>query len=258
MGLLDNKIGLVTGAAQGFGLATAERMAEQGARVTMVDIKSDEVEASAKMLRAKGHDVVAITADISSEVDTIRMLDETEELIGPLDFIHQNAAIQIEKLLHETTADEWDRLMAVNLRSMFLGARNVIPRMMKTGGGSIINSASILSLSADQVLPLYSVSKHGVLGLTRAIAVTETYAQAGIRCNCICPGDIRTSMVQQYWNAAEDPAKAEAETTAHYPMKRIAEPQEMADVVCFLASDMSSFVNGANIIADGGVMAKCY
>ena len=256
--LLENSVGLVTGAAQGFGLAAAERMLGHGAKVAMVDIKTEALEAAADALKDKGHDVIAITADVSSNDDTIRMLDEAEAAFGPLDFIHQNAAIQVEKLLHETTEDEWDRVMSVNLKSMFLGARNVIPRMMKSGGGSIINSASILSLSADEVLPLYSSSKHGVLGLTRAIAVTEAYAQAGIRCNCICPGDIRTSMVQQYWNASDDPAKAEAETTAHYPMKRIAEPEEMADVVCFLASKMSSFVNGENIVADGGVMAKVY
>ena len=148
--------------------------------------------------------------------------------------------------------------MAVNLRSMFLGARTVIPRMMASGGGSIVNSASILSLSADQILPAYTASKHGVLGLTRAIAVTEAYAMAGIRCNCICPGDIRTPMVERYWAAASDPAAAEAATTRHYPMKRIGTPEEMADTVCFLVSDKSSFINGAHIVVDGGVMAKCY
>jgi len=129
---------------------------------------------------------------------------------------------------------------------------------MRSGGGSIVNSASILSLSADQMLPAYSTTKHGVLGLTRAIAVTEAYARAGIRCNCICPGDIRTPMVEQYWAASPDPAKAEHDTLMHYPMKRIGTPEEMANVVCFLVSDMASFVNGAHIVVDGGVMAKCY
>ena len=130
--------------------------------------------------------------------------------------------------------------------------------MMKSGGGSIVNSGSILSLSADQILPAYSASKHGVLGLTRGIAVTEAYARAGIRCNCICPGDIRTPMVERYWAASPDPEAAEVITTSHYPMKRIGSPAEMANVVCFLASDLSSFVNGANFVVDGGVMAKCY
>ena len=183
---------------------------------------------------------------------------ETEANFGRIDFVHQNAAIQIEKLLHETSPAEWDRLMAVNLRSMFLGARAVIPRMMDSGGGAIVNSASILSLSADEILPIYTVSKHGVLGLTRAIAVTEAYALKGIRCNCICPGDIRTPMAEPYWAASPDPAAAERATTQHYPMKRIGTPKEMADTVCFLVSDRASFINGAHIVVDGGVLAKCY
>lgn len=258
MTMLEGKSGIVTGAARGFGRATAERLCAEGARVALVDINAEGARRAAAELAGKGFEVSAIAADVSDEADTERMICETEKAFGRIGFIHQNAAIQIEKLLHETSPAEWDRVMAVNLRSMFLGARAMIPRMLASGGGSIVNSASILSLSADQILPAYSTSKHGVLGLTRAIAVTEAYAKAGIRCNCICPGDIRTPMVEQYWAASPDPASAEAATTSHYPMKRIGTPQEMADVVCFLVSDRSSFVNGAHIVVDGGVMAKCY
>lgn len=258
MGLLSGKTGIVTGAAQGFGRATAQRMCEDGAAVVLVDIKADGVLAAAAELVARGHRAAGVVADVADEADTGRMVGEAEAAFGRIDFLHQNAAVQVEKLLHETSVEEWDRLMAVNLRSMFLGARAVIPRMMAQGGGAIVNSASILSLSADQILPAYSASKHGVLGLTRAIAVTEAYARAGIRCNCICPGDIRTAMVERYWAAAPDPAKAEADTTDHYPMKRIGTPSEMADAVCFLVSDRASFINGAHLVVDGGVMAKCY
>jgi NAD(P)-dependent dehydrogenase (short-subunit alcohol dehydrogenase family) len=258
MGILDGKSGIVTGAAQGFGFATAERMCEEGARVALVDVQADKVAKAADELKAKGYAVIAIAADVSSEADVAAMVSETETAFGRIDFIHQNAAIQIEKLLHETSPEEWDRLMAVNLRSMYLGARAVIPGMMARGGGAIVNSASILSLSADQILPAYTASKHGVLGLTRAIAVTEAYAQAGIRCNCICPGDIQTAMVERYWAAQPDPEKARSLTEAHYPMKRIGSPREMADAVCFLASDRSAFINGTHLTVDGGVMAKCY
>lgn len=258
MEMLKGKSGIVTGAAQGFGRATAERLCAEGAQVALVDIKADGVTRAASELVSRGHRAIAIVADVADEAETERMMQEAETVFGRIDFIHQNAAIQIEKLLHETTTEEWDRLMAVNLRSMFLGARSVIPRMMRSGGGAIVNSASILSLSADQILPAYTASKHGVLGLTRAIAVTESYAQAGIRCNCICPGDIRTPMVERYWAASPDPANAMADTIKHYPMKRIGIPAEMADAVCFLVSDMSSFVNGAHLVVDGGVMAKCY
>ena len=258
MAMLEGKSGIVTGAAGGLGRVTAEKLCAEGARVALVDIKADELEAIAAEFRGKGFDAIALAADVADEADTERMVAKAEARFGRIDFIHQNAAIQIEKLLHETSAAEWDRLMAVNLRSMFLGARAVIPRMMRSGGGSIVNSGSVLSLTADQILPAYGASKHGVLGLTRAIAVTEAYAQARIRCNCICPGDIRTPMVERYWRASPDPAKAEARTVAHYPGKRIADPAEVADAVCFLVSDRSSFINGAEIVIDGGVTAKCY
>lgn len=258
MGMLARKSGIVTGAAQGFGRASAEKLCAEGAQVALVDVQAEAVAEAADRLISQGHRAIAIVADVSDEAQTERMVTETEAAFGRIDFIHQNAAIQVEKLLHETTPADWDRVMAVNLRSMFLGARAVIPRMMESGGGVIVNSASILSVSADQILPAYTASKHGVLGLTRAIAVTEAYAQAGIRCNCICPGDIRTPMVERYWAASSDPAKAMADTIQHYPMKRIGTPAEMADAVCFLVSDMSSFVNGAHLIVDGGVTAKCY
>lgn len=258
MTLLAGKSGIVTGAAQGFGRATAERLCADGAAVMLVDIKADAVMMAATELSGQGFQAIGIVADVADEAASERMIVEAERAFGRIDFLHQNAAVQVEKLLHETTVEEWDRLMAINLRSMFLGARAVIPRMMAKGGGAIVNSASILSLSADQILPAYSASKHGVLGLTRAIAVTETYARAGIRCNCICPGDIRTAMVKQYWAAAPDPAKAEAATSAHYPVGRIGTPGEMADAVSFLVSDRAKFINGAHLVVDGGVMAKCY
>ncbi len=230
----------------------------EGAQVALVDIQARPVADAARSLIDRGFTAIAVVADVSDEMQTERMIVETQTAFGRIDFIHQNAAIQVEKLLHETQPDEWDRLMAVNLRSMYLGARAVIPRMLAQGGGAIVNSASILSLSADQILPAYTASKHGVLGLTRGIAVTELYAKAGIRCNCICPGDIRTPMVERYWAASADPAKAEADTLAHYPMKRIGTPAEMAEVVCFLVSDQSRYINGAHLVVDGGVMAKCY
>ena len=258
MALLEGKSGIVTGAAQGFGRATAEKLCREGARVALVDIKDEAVMIAADELKAQGFDAIAISADVSDEAAVEAMVAAAEAAFQKIDFIHQNAAVQVERLLHETTVEEFDRLMSVNLRSIFLGARAVIPRMMRSSGGSIVNSASILSISADQILPIYTASKHGVLGLTRAIAVTEVYAQAGIRCNCVCPGDIRTPMVERYWAASLDPAKAMAETIDHYPMKRIGRPDEIADVVCFLVSDVSSFVNGAHLVVDGGVSVKCY
>ena len=255
--MLDGHAGIITGAARGFGLAAAARLADDGAKVALVDVR-EEVAEAADALRVRGHEAIAIRADVATEDGTAHMVEAAAEALGTLTFIHQNAAIQVEKLLHETTLDEWDRVMAVNVRSMFLGARALIPRFKEGGGGAIVNSASVLSLSADEILPAYTASKHAVLGLTRAIAVTRDYAEAGIRCNAICPGDIETDMVRQYWAAQRDPEAAAAETKAHYPMGRIGSPQEMANVVSFLISERASFINGAAFTVDGGVMAKVY
>lgn len=258
MALLTGKAGIVTGAAQGFGLATSERLAEQGARVLMVDVNVQVLAEAAAPLRARGLEVQTLAADVADEAQVEGMIAAGKAGFGHIDFLHQNAAVQVEKTLLDTTVADWDRLMAVNVRSMFLGARAVIPGMLAQGGGAIVNSASVLALSADEMLAAYTASKHAVLGLTRAIAVTGSFARGGVRCNCICPGDIRTPMVARYFAALPDPKAAEAATAAHYPFGRIAEPQEMADVVAFLVSDLSRFVNGAALVADGGMMARVY
>jgi len=140
MGILDGKCGIVTGAAQGFGRATAERMCEEGARVALVDVQINQVIAAVDELRVKGYDAMPIVADVSDETYTGHMIREAHAVFGRFDFIHQNAAIQIEKLLHETTPEEWDRVFSVNLRSMYLGARAIVPIMMAQGGGAIVNS----------------------------------------------------------------------------------------------------------------------
>lgn len=258
MALLAGKAGIVTGAAQGFGLATSERLAEQGARVLMVDVNALVLAEAAATLRARGLEVRTHAADVADEAQVEGMIAAGKAGFGRIDFLHQNAAVQVEKTLLDTTVADWDRLMAVNVRSMFLGARAVISGMLAQGGGAIVNSASVLALSADEMLAAYTASKHAVLGLTRAIAATGSFARGGVRCNCICPGDIRTPMVARYFAALPDPEAAEAATAAHYPIGRIAEPQEMADVVAFLVSDLSRFVNGAALVADGGMMARVY
>lgn len=256
--LLANKAGVVTGAAQGFGRASAITLAAEGASVLVADIQESKAQSVVDEIERAGGNASAIAVDLRKEEDVVRMIDECGRRFGRFDFIHQNAAVQVEKLLHESTNEDWQSLVDVNLRAIFWGSKYAIPALQRQGGGSIVNSASVLSLVADQILPLYTMTKHGVLGLTRAVAVTEAYVSKGIRCNCICPGDIETEMVARYFAASPDPAKARAQTEQHCPMKRIARPDEMAKVVAFLMSDYASYVNGAAIVADGGLLAKCY
>jgi NAD(P)-dependent dehydrogenase (short-subunit alcohol dehydrogenase family) len=167
-----------------------------------------------------------------------------------------NAAIQIEQELAETTEDQLDRILAVNLKGVFFGCKHAVRAMRPAGGGSIVNVASILALVGDGILAAYCAAKGGVLGITRATAVQ--YGQDGIRCNAICPGDVDTPLVAAYFATAEDPAALRAEIEREYPLRRIAQPTEIARAVAFLASDDSSFMTGQPMILDGGLLADCY
>ena len=257
--LLSGKAGIVTGAGQGIGQACAEMMASEGAAVLVVDVQADKAEDVASGIRRGGGRALAFAADLGIEATAKEMISACASNFGRFDFLHQNAAIQIEKLLHQTTNEDWDRLHLVNLKAAFWGSKHAVLRMMADGnGGSIINTASALSTSADPLLAAYTTMKHGLLGLTRAVAVTRDYARAGIRCNCVCPGDVLTPMVERYFAACDNPDAARDFVERQYPGGRIGRPSEIAEVVAFLASDKSSFINGAAIAVDGGLLAQCY
>jgi NAD(P)-dependent dehydrogenase (short-subunit alcohol dehydrogenase family) len=167
-----------------------------------------------------------------------------------------NAGILGEGRLHETTNELWDELVAVHLTGAFWGCKHAINVMREQGGGTIVNVGSILSFTGDGYLAAYTAMKSGVLGLTKAIAID--YALDGIRCNCVCPGDMETPMIEQYFAGTDDAEAARAEMEAAYPGKRIADPKEVAAAVVFLCSDDASFVNGAPLLVDGALTAKTY
>ncbi|MCB1487382.1 MAG: SDR family oxidoreductase [Bauldia sp.] len=255
--LLEGKAGIVTGAGRGIGRACAIKLAAEGASVLVVDILADNAAAVAAEITASGGSAKALVVDLATEEAAKEMIAACVSNFGRFDFIHQNAAVQIEKLLHDTTNEDWDRLQTVNLKAPFWGAKHAVIHMMERGeGGCIINTASALSNSADPILAAYTTMKHGLLGLTRAIAVTREYAKAGIRCNCVCPGDILTPIAETYFAALPEGARSFIEQ--QYPGGRIGRPEEVADVVAFLASDKSSFINGAAIAVDGGLLSQCY
>jgi len=155
-----------------------------------------------------------------------------------------------------TTEDQLDQVLAVNLKGPFFGTKHAVRTMINTGGGSIVNIASILGLVGDGMLAAYCAAKGGVLGVTRATAVQ--YGLNGIRCNAIAPGDIDTPLVQDYFNMSPDPAAARRDIEAEYPLGRIASPTEVARVAVFLASPAASFISGQVIVVDGGLLATCY
>jgi NAD(P)-dependent dehydrogenase (short-subunit alcohol dehydrogenase family) len=195
-------------------------------------------------------------ADVAGERAVEELVAEAVRRFGRLDVMVNNAAIQIEEELAETTEEQLDRILGVNLKGVFFGCKHAVRAMRGSGGGSIVNIASILALVGDGILAAYCAAKGGVLGITRATAVR--YGRDGIRCNAICPGDIDTPLVAAYFATADDPAALRAEVEAEYPLGRIAQPEEIARGVVFLASDDSSFMSGQPLILDGGLLADCY
>jgi NAD(P)-dependent dehydrogenase (short-subunit alcohol dehydrogenase family) len=243
---LAGKAGVVTGSSRGLGREIVSLAVGEGARVVA-------------MSRTGGGDgdAVHVQGDVRREEDVVAAIRRCLDEFGALDFVVNNAGILGEGRLHETTNEQWDDLVATHLTGTFWGCKHAITAMRESGrGGAIVNIGSILSFTGDGYLAAYTAMKSGVLGLTKAIAID--YAADGIRCNCVCPGDMETPMIEQYFDGTEDAAAARDEMEQAYPGKRIAHPREVATAVIYLLSDDASFVNGAPILVDGGLTAKAY
>lgn len=251
MGRLQDRVAIVTGAARGIGQAIAERFAVEGAVVVGVDVLAERGhEAFAELARGGGR-VDFLVGDVTDEARVAEIVAEVERDRGRIDVLVNNAAIQIEGRLHEQSVEAFHRVIDVNLLGTFLFSRAVLSGMLGQRSGVIINLSSVLGLVGDPVLPVYSATKAGILGLTRSVAVA--YARDGIRCVAICPGDIDTELNDQYFNSQPDPVAFRAKVMREYPMKRIGTTDEVAGVAVFLASDDASFVNGTHVLVDGGV-----
>ena len=253
---MDGKRGVVTGAASGLGRETALLFAAEGARVVVADVDGEGAATVAQEIVSAGGEAIAETCDVTSEDQVIAALDRSVGEWGGLDFLVNNAGVQVEKPLLETTNEDFDWLFAVNVRAVFWGCKHAVPRLRDAGGGAIVNTASALSLVSDPFLPVYTASKHATLGLTRSVGVA--YAADGIRCNCVCPGDMQTPMIERYWEATGDPEKAKQEMASMYPAGKIGQPAEVARAILFLASDEASYVNGSFMQIDGGLLSKVY
>ena len=254
---LDGKAGVVTGTSRGLGAEILLAATGEGARVVAVSRNAEQGAGGVDDARAAGGDAVFVQGDVRREQDVVAAIERCVTEYGALDFIVNNAGILGEGRLHETTNELWDDLVATHLTGTFWGCKHAIAAMRARGrGGSIVNVGSILSFTGDGYLAAYTAMKSGVLGLTRAIAID--YALDGIRCNCVCPGDMETPMIQQYFAGTADAAAAREEMEQAYPGKRIAHPREVAAAVVYLLSEEASFVSGAPLLVDGGLTAKTY
>jgi NAD(P)-dependent dehydrogenase (short-subunit alcohol dehydrogenase family) len=251
------KRGVVTGTSRGLGREILLALCGEGASVVGVARDTEAGRQAAERASEGEGQAVFVEGDVRHEQDIVDAIARCEEEFGGFDFMVNNAGILGEGRLHETSNEEWADLVATHLTGAFWGCKHAIAAMRKNGtGGSIVNLGSILSFTGDGYLAAYTAMKSGVLGLTKAIAID--YALDGIRCNCICPGDMETPMIQQYFDGTDDPVAARAEMEAAYPGKRIAHPREVATAAVYLVSDDSSFVNGTPILVDGGLTAKTY
>jgi meso-butanediol dehydrogenase/(S,S)-butanediol dehydrogenase/diacetyl reductase len=253
---LAGKVAIVTGSGSGIGRAIAELFSKEGAKVAIVERNEASGNQTAETIHAQGGEAVFIKADVAKSADVRSAVESTIERFGRLDILVNNAAIQTLAKLVDTTEEVWDQIHSVNLKGVFFGCKFSIPEMLRVGGGSIINIASVLGLVGDPDLAAYCAAKGGVIALTRAAALT--YGPEGIRVNCVCPGDVETPLVQSYFDKDPDAEQLRRTVYSKYALRRIATPEEIAKAVLFLASDESSFVSGSTMVVDGALTVKCY
>jgi meso-butanediol dehydrogenase/(S,S)-butanediol dehydrogenase/diacetyl reductase len=254
----DGKVCLITGAGSGIGRATAIGFAQRGGTVAVTDVNGDSAATVTRQISAAGGKAIAITVDLTKPEEIKAMIAQTLDAFGHLDVLHNNAfgipaRLQKSRMARvaEIDDDVWDYTLQVGLTAVMQATRRVLPVMQRQGGGVIVNTASISGLFGDYGIAAYNAMKGAVVNFTRVVAME--YAGDNIRCNCICPGAIDTPLLQRSLTTIQGFADA---TIAAIPMGRLGRPEEMANVVLFLASDLASYVTGAAFVADGGLTAK--
>jgi NAD(P)-dependent dehydrogenase (short-subunit alcohol dehydrogenase family) len=248
-GLMDGTTGLVTGAASGIGRACAIRFAAEGAAVLVADLESarEGAEQTVEQIAQAGGHAEFFPCDVASSYDSEALVAHAVRRFGRLDFAHNNAGIGVHQLLHETPDEDFDRVIAVNLRGTFLGMKHQIRQMLVQRSGAIVNTSSNAGLRAVMMLSAYTASKHGILGLTKNAAVE--YANDGIRVNAVCPGAIMTPLM------SGQPPERQQEILAPQAMTRFGDPAEVAAAVVWLCSDQASFITGVALPVDAGSVA---
>jgi len=247
---MNGKVAIVTGAGSGMGLEEARLLAQEGSKVVLTDINFDAVQAVAKSIQEEGGDAIAIKHDVASEDNWSEVVAETVNQYGKIDVLVNNAGISMAVGLLDTSMDQWNRVMNINVTSVFLGMKHVIPHMVAGGGGSIINISSIAGLTGSSGAGAYTASKGAVRMLSKAAAVD--FGGQNIRVNSVHPGFISTPMSSQF---VEDPQMLQF-FLSQTALPRVGQASEVAQAVLFLASDEASYVTGVELPVDGGVTAK--
>jgi NAD(P)-dependent dehydrogenase (short-subunit alcohol dehydrogenase family) len=247
-----HKVAIITGGAQGIGRAAALALAREGAAVVIADRDGPAGRSLAEGIGSWGGRALPIVADVSSEADAARIATETVAAFGGIDVLINNAGIQAPGTVESTPLDVWSAMIAVNLTGVYLVSRFVLPEMRRHGGGTIVNVASLHGLLTEPGWSAYAASKGGVIALSRSMALD--YAAEGIRVNCVCPGVIDTSLLRAaaMHERRANPEERLHEWAAQQPLGRLGAPEEVADLILFLAGPRSSFITGGVYTADGG------
>ncbi|HXH19318.1 MAG TPA: SDR family oxidoreductase [Chitinophagales bacterium] len=246
----ENKVAIVTGGSFGIGRATAIAFAKQGAKVVIADWVEDNE--TLNLIKSAGGVAIFVKCDVSKNSDVKAMLDTTIAAYGRLDYAFNNAGIEgIAGNTVDCTEENWDKTIGVNLKGVWLCMKHEIPHMLQAGKGAIVNCASVAGLVGFPNLPAYVASKHGLVGLTKTTALE--YAKSGIRVNAVCPGVIKTPMIDRFTGKNKE---VEKQFENMEPVGRMGQPEEVAAAVCWLCSDAASFVTGAALPVDGGWIAQ--
>ncbi len=249
-GRLGGKVAMVAGGASGIGRAVALLFSSEGASISLVDRDTAHGSAVVETIKKDGQKAIFVAADVSGATDCERAVELTVREFGRIDVLYNGAGIIRRASILETSEEDWDRVMAVNVKSIFLLSRCAIPVMAKSGGGTIVNISSGWGLVGGKKAAVYCASKGAVIQLTRAMAID--HAAENIRVNAICPGDTDTAMLRSEASQLGEPIDLFLKDGADRPLGRIGRPEEIANAALFLASDASSFITGAYLAVDGG------
>jgi NAD(P)-dependent dehydrogenase (short-subunit alcohol dehydrogenase family) len=246
---LKDRVAVITGAASGIGRAGALEFAREGARVVAVDVNRAGIEETTAQIRAAGGTATPVPADVADPAAVQALVRSTLESFGSVHVLFNNAAIQVNKTVEDTTPEEWSRQMAVNVGGIFLCSKYFLPHLRNTRG-AIVNMSSVNGFFVEPMCAGYCATKGAIIALTKAMAID--HGRDGVRVNCICPGYIDAGLAWGYFEAQPDPSAARASAGRLHALGRIGRPEEVARAAVFLASDDASFMTGAAVVVDGG------